>query len=264
MRPETRQRLLEISVRFYVRHGSSFDATRAQPWPGWTRLWESLRDGLPASGELCCFDAGCGNGRFALFLAEQLGTAGAGKRLAYVGVDLDSGLLDAARRDLAALPHAVLQQADLCGSDDPHVEPGSQDLVTLFGVLHHVPEEATRRAMLQKLAGLLAPGGRLVVSIWRLDQDPVRFEKKLVPWTLWNETQPTAQRVSLRDLEDGDVLLSWRGDQEAPRYCHFPTEGEIERLVALDSRLEPVERFVADGPTGRDNLYLTWRRLAAC
>ena len=40
---------------------------------------------------------------------------------------------------------------------------------------------------------------------------------------------------------------------------HFPAEAEIESWIqSLDARL--IERFVADGPTGRDNLYLLFRR----
>jgi SAM-dependent methyltransferase len=266
---ETRQRLLEISARFYERHGASFDASRGRPWPGWSRLWESLRGELAPGGKLRCFDAGCGNGRFALFLHERLSALGDSRPdLRYVGVDLDAGLLASARRDLEprlAATDFELASLDLADGDPPEIAAAaSQDLVTLFGVLHHVPDEAVRRSILQRMATLLAPGGRLVASIWRLDQDAERFETKRVPWPRWNESHEAEQRICLEHLEDGDVLLSWRGDCEVPRYCHFPTNDEVERLVDLGPGLEPAERFEADGPTGHDNLYLTWRRLTAC
>lgn len=255
LRPVTRQSLLDISTRFYERHGASFDATRGHPWPGWDRLWQLVSSSRAPDRRLACFDAGCGNGRFGRFLRERH------RGLRYVGVDLDEGLLDAARRELDGIPGVSLHRLDLAEDDPGRVVPArSQDLVVLVGVLHHVPDEAVRRRLLRRLAGLVAPGGILVASFWRLDRDETRFGRKRVPWERWNAGQPAERRIDASDLDPGDVLLRWRGDETVPRYCHFPDEAEIARLSSAAADLELIETFEADGPTGRDNLYLVWRR----
>ena len=261
LQPETRDRLLNISARFYERHGDSFHSTRNHPWPGWDQLWKLTQAQLP--GRIRCLDAGCGNGRFARFLRDQTDS------MSYLGVDLDEGLLAAARRDMADLESADLVRRDLVRDGLRDAVPAdSQHLVTLFGVLHHVPDEDARRDLLRQLAKRVAPGGILVASIWRLDQDPDRFSRKEIPWPEWNDAQAPDDRIDPVDLDEGDALLSWRGDRATPRYCHFPPEAEIERLADLGSDLcfdlSLEERFEADGPTGRDNLYLVWKRCAAC
>ena len=252
LRPETRQRLLDISARFYEQHGSSFDATRSHPWPGWKELWKQLQDHL--SIQISCFDVGCGNGRFRLFL-EAFGEA-----IIYTGVDLDRGLLDIARRELSHLPDVRLIQRNLLERTEDIVPEASQDVVVLFGVLHHVPDESQRHRLLTHLASRVAPGGVLVASIWRLDQDTERFARKTISWSEWNGLQSDSTRIDPSDLDEGDTLLGWRGDRTTPRYCHFPTDAEIERLAELGPEIELLERFEADGPTERDNLYLVWRR----
>lgn len=254
MRPETRQRLLDLSARFYETHGATFDSTRGHAWPGWERVWDLVEPLTSSDRQLHCFDAGCGNGRFGQFLHERH------RKLRFVGIDLDEGLLEAARRELSHLENAELLRHDLLESLDDVVAEASQDLVTLFGVLHHVPDESRRRDLLRRLASRVAPGGILVSSVWRLDRDAERFARKTVPWSEWNGPRRPDERIDPSDLDEGDALLSWRGDRSTPRYCHFPTDVEIERLAVLGPEMELVERIEADGPTGRDNLYLVWRR----
>lgn len=93
-------------------------------------------------------DAGCGTG----LLLSQLP---AGLRLA--GLDLSPRALEhAARR----LPGAELRSGSLPG--DLPFEPGSQDWILLTDVLEHVEDDD---AALAALGGLLAPGGRLLLTV---------------------------------------------------------------------------------------------------
>ncbi|MDA8019163.1 MAG: class I SAM-dependent methyltransferase [Thermoanaerobaculia bacterium] len=256
VRQETQRRLLEISTRFYQRHGESFDMTRSRAWAGWDRFWRKIaRSESAQEGPLRCLDAGCGNGRFALFLGSKVDS------LEYLGVDLDAGLLDSARTVPPGRHRLRFVRRDLIRDDLSALVPEqSQDLVTLFGVLHHVPGEASRRRLLRELGSRLTGGGRLAASIWRLDRDEKRFARKRISWSEWHETRSEAEHVDESDLDVGDVLLSWKGDRTTPRYCHFPDDAEIDRLAALGPDLAIEHRFEADGPTGRDNLYLVWRR----
>ncbi len=93
-------------------------------------------------------DAGCGTG---LLLSRLPG----GLRLA--GLDLSPRALEhAARR----LPGADLRQGSLPAPQP--FPPGSQDWILLTDVLEHVEDDA---AALTALGGLLAPGGRLLLTV---------------------------------------------------------------------------------------------------
>ncbi|MEM6455594.1 MAG: hypothetical protein AAF772_10900, partial [Acidobacteriota bacterium] len=88
--------------------------------------------------------------------------------------------------------------------------------IVLFGVLHHVPGAARRRALLCDLARRLAPGGVLAVSLWRFRDDPRQRRKCL------DEAAVRAAGIDPQRLEPGDHLLSFHGDRRVPRFaCHI-------------------------------------------
>jgi tRNA (uracil-5-)-methyltransferase TRM9 len=238
MNESVRQELLAINRRFYQEGAEGFSATRQRPWEGWRGLLPELRAHFPAS----CLDLGCGNGRFALFLeAEGLAP------ISYLGIDGSSGLLAEAR---ARLPEARFSFAEHDAGALPEVLPGQPfGLIVIFGVLHHVPGRAARRALLEDLEKRLAPGGLMIPSFWLLDRYPARFAKLLRP-------NPPALEGR---LEPGDALLSFAGKPGLVRYCHFPTDAEIDHCCGLPG-CEELRRFRADGPSGGDNLYAVLRR----
>jgi len=104
------------------------------------RPW--LRPGLRV------LDAGCGTG---------LLLAGLPAGLALAGLDISARALEHAGR---RLPHADLRPGGLPGPLP--FAPGSQDLILLTDVLEHIEDDA---AALASLRGLLAPGGRLLLTV---------------------------------------------------------------------------------------------------
>ncbi len=240
----TRRALRDLNRRFYDRFAADFSRRRERPWPGWERVVGRL----PPPGPQRVLDAGCGNGRFGSFLAG-------GRRpgsVRYLGLDGCARLLRIAADRLADLT-PDLRRVDLLDAELETVAGDERfDLVVLFGVLHHLPGHDVRRNLLCRLAAFLAPGGVLAASVWRLDRDP-RFDRLRVPWESFRGEAPAVSQ-----LEPGDVLLSFDGDVEHPRYCHFPADAEIDAWIEA---LEPplIDRFEADGPSGRENLYLLFR-----
>ncbi|MBI5595472.1 MAG: methyltransferase domain-containing protein [Elusimicrobia bacterium] len=91
-------------------------------------------------------DAGCGHG------AHTAMTARFAKEV--VGVDLNCA--DIARREVAAFPNASVVEGDIArvGFERPF------DVVYCVGVIHHTDDPA---ATFRHLAGLVRPGGRLIV-----------------------------------------------------------------------------------------------------
>jgi SAM-dependent methyltransferase len=180
---------------------------------------------------------GCGNGRFGFFLTEHF------PKLIYLGLDTDLQLLRYAQTTLSqtSLEYLLVQQ------DVVETPPsaGLFDVVALFGVIHHIPGEATRRALLQQLAQRVAPDGVLVFATWRF-YEQARFRQRIVPWP--------ADFV----VEKHDFLLDWQrgpsAQTEALRYCHYVDDLEQTILVEATG-LHEIARFRADGKSADLNCY---------
>ncbi len=111
-------------------------------------------------------DVGCGGG----ILSESMARAGA----RVLGIDLAQAVLDVA--ELHALQAGVSLDyravaAELLAAE----KPGAFDLVTCMEMLEHVPDPA---ATLNALAGLVKPGGDIVVST--LNRNPRAFAVAII------------------------------------------------------------------------------------
>lgn len=240
MNDALRLRLNAINRDFYRLTAAPFDQTRAQPWPGWLRLLDLLAaQGVQARSVL---DVGCGNGRFGLLLAQRSPAEG----WHYHGLDNSPALLAFARQRLAALPGVTLtlEARDLVENPlTAEADAPGYDLVALFGVLHHIPGAAARRALLRALAARVRPGGALAFAAWRFYEE-ARWRARVTPWP-----DDLAAHV-----EPGDLLLDWRREVRALRYCHHVDDSEHDALVAA-SGLREVARYRADGEGGQSNCY---------
>lgn len=229
----TIQRLNAINRDFYRTSADAFDQTRGRPWPGWITLMQHI----DSPGRV--LDLGCGNGRFGVFLADSLESP-----LVYHGIDNNAHLLQRAAADLNTRDSLTVQLEALDIIENPLPTPESPyDLIALFGVMHHVPGDNTRKRLLRQLAGMLAPGGVLVYACWRFYEFE-RFRERIVPWP-----DDLKGRV-----ETHDYLLDWRRGETAYRYCHYVDDDENADLIAA-TRLNPLATYRADGFNGQANLY---------
>jgi SAM-dependent methyltransferase len=238
----TARALNALNQTFYTDSAALFAATRRSPWPGWRELLPLLRTRSAAT----ILDAGCGTGRFASFLCGSLDRA-----FLYCGIDASAPLLADAERTLSGLPGARLLRADLVLDAPARALPEERfSVVVAFGLLHHIPQEARRRALILALAERVAPGGLLALTFWDFAGEP-RFARK------------TVRDVPAEfdgQLEAGDVLLRW-GAEGSPRlrYCHYCNDAEEARLLA-DLPLQPRLAFASDGRGGRLNRYRVLER----
>jgi tRNA (uracil-5-)-methyltransferase TRM9 len=252
MQLATQQRLLELNRHFYASVAREFDRSRA----GLPVGWQQLTAWLPASNQpLRVLDAGCGNGRLTRWLEAQA------RPVEYVGVDGDASLLAYAASNTRALTYVrtSFQQVDLTQPDWAlAIHPATQaplafELVTCFAVLHHLPGYALRRALLRSLAGLLTPGGTLMLSNWQF-LTSARFAQKQIDW----QTVGLSRAEVEQELEPGDALLPWQQGGYAVRYVHQVDAAELAQL-AQAAGLQVVHSFYADGKEGKLNLYAVLR-----
>ncbi len=242
MTPATAEALIELNRRFYDERADAFAAHRKGPWPGFSRVLAALPDGP-------VLDVGCGDGRFGVALARMRPGA------TWIGVDASRPLLDRARHRSDLPARRSLVTLDVARHPDALPQGPLAGAVAL-GLLHHVPTEARRTSLLRAMAGRLGPGGILAATFWRFRRADRLRRLELGPeaWARYG-VDPT-------DVEPGDALLSFGGDEDgAPRYCHFASDEEIDRLDAAVG-LPLHARYRADGREGELNEYLVWERPA--
>jgi SAM-dependent methyltransferase len=138
---------------------SRWQRTNAPRGDEYDARWKSLEaSGHDPHGEVAfvmrfepqsVLDAGCGTGRVAIELAHRGVTA--------VGVDLDQGMLEAARRKA---PQLRWVEADLAGLDlDTRF-----DVVVMAGNVMIFVEPGTEAQVVAAMAAHLVPGGRLIAG----------------------------------------------------------------------------------------------------
>ena len=198
-------------------------------------------DELPAPPQRI-LDVGCGHGRFAALLQER------GSCASYWGIDASAELVALARERSDLIPGAQFARVDVI-EDAQAIPAGPFELIGAFAVIHHVPIEAQRAALLRALSARLAPGGTLAVAFWRTTAD--EDSAKRVPWQ--------SAEIDERELERGDRLLRFDTDPRVFRFAHFADEAELARLASAPG-LPLAARFDSDGAGGIANAYLSWRR----
>ncbi len=252
MKDSTARALNALNRRFYSEIAHEFSATRERPWAGWQRITALLRSESLDTARWLVLDAGCGNGRFGHFLAQELN-----RPLHYIGLDFCPELLAEARRRLVNCPgiECELRECDLLENRWSESLRERCQLTAAFGIFHHVPGAAQRARLLRALASTLAPGGLLTFSLW-LRHAGEHLRPKHAPWN--EEPARGGDTIDPADLETGDTLLRW-GRGPSLRYCHFADETEVEQLSRALA-FESVDQFRADGVSGDWNHYSILRR----
>lgn len=140
----------------YDDYYTSLDYRKRYPRPNRATLEFLLRNGAVAAERV--LDYGCGNGRYALPLLQQTGAH-------VTGYDISQAAIAEFASYLAGQPLAR-RAALRCGEPEILEGTGSYDLILLlFGVLSHIGERRDRVAALRRMRRLIAPGGRLILTV---------------------------------------------------------------------------------------------------
>ncbi|XP_034190937.2 class I SAM-dependent methyltransferase fire dancer isoform X1 [Osmia lignaria lignaria] len=129
----------------------------------WPRIYQFLEELEP--GALVC-DIGCGNGKY----------LSVNHSIFKVGVDRCKRFTDIAREK----ENEVL----ICDNLALPFRDESFDAVLSIAVVHHFATTERRVHALRELARVLRIGGRLVISVWAMEQRHRKFESQdvLIPW----------------------------------------------------------------------------------
>jgi tRNA (uracil-5-)-methyltransferase TRM9 len=231
--------LNQLNTDFYNQIASDFSDTRSVPWEGWQKLLPYLNTlASQKDQKLNVLDIGCGNGRFFTFLNENLSDS-----FNYWGVDNSQELLK-------LIPKNTDQQANFSYYDviegllnetlvtDLQKLNSKFEVITLFGVLHHIPSFKLRQKLIHQLQKLLTKNGTLIITAWQFTDSPNLLKRAVSP-----------EKIGLKnnDLETNDYILDWqRGNHNSAfRYAHLTIEQEMTDLIQ-GSNLKIKDQYLAD------------------
>ena len=160
--------------------GSAYNEARAHdPSPELGLLIEAL----PSRGRV--LDIGCGGGvPVAATLAQYASV---------VGVDISLAQVEQAR---SRVPEATIIHGDI---SEQRFDPSSFDGVVSLYTLFHLPREQ-HRALLERIAGWLRPGGHLLVTLAESAHSGYTEEDFFGATMYWSHFEPEWYEATLRDL----------------------------------------------------------------
>ncbi|XP_058821775.1 uncharacterized protein LOC131683645 isoform X2 [Topomyia yanbarensis] len=137
-------------------------------------------------GSVVC-DVGCGNGRY---------LSGFNPTICTIGVDRCYRLTKVA--------HGKGSEVAICDNLELPFREESFDAVLSLAVVHHFATTERRVGAIRELARILRIGGRVIITVWALEQRHRRFESQdvLVPWQ-----PPRSKNAAISDEEDDDDFL---------------------------------------------------------
>ncbi len=249
----------------YSGTSANYDLTRRPV--GLELILGAFAIGSPPLAQQTVLDAGCGTGNYIAALASRVGRI--------QGVELNSGMLAAARAKFSGQPEVRLHEGSIL---ELPIESGSCSGVMVNFVLHHIEEGtdasfATTRRAVAECRRVLAPGGTLIVQTcsheqyrhgyWYSALIPEAIDRALaryIPLDLLEESmretglEPGGRLVPLDAVLQGDAYINphgpaqskWRDgdsswalveDAELSRVTD-----EIERMLEKDS----MDAFLAE------------------
>jgi tRNA (uracil-5-)-methyltransferase TRM9 len=224
-------RLIEINKAFYSRFAAEFSNTRSSGKINLRHILPYLADGSKM------LDIGCGNGRLAQRLDRE------NIHATYLGIDVIPELVEIAQNNATRWRNlsAAFRVADITQSGW-EADLSNYDLAISLAVLHHVPSFDLRASTLKNIRSALKPGGVLLMTNWKFDEN-IRLRRKIMSWSTVG--------IDGGQLEADDALIAWKRGGIGYRYVHLITPKEVESLArAAAFRIE--RQFYADAGL---NLY---------
>lgn len=176
---------LESQVRdFYNNNYERFDNSRFSVW----KAVKDFVDTFPKNSIV--LDAGCGNGKNMLYMQT--------KNINVIGIDFCGKLLNICKEKLLNVKYADVRNIPF--------EDNTFDYVISIAVIHHLSIESDRRNTINEMLRVCKPNGKILVSVWALEQDKdSRFKFTL-----------------------GDNIVKW---EDTTRYYHIHNKDTITDLL---------------------------------
>ncbi len=121
------KRVTEDVANFYNNHAEEFSKTRQNPWPGWDKCLEYIKNSF-SQDVVSVLDIGCGNGRFYKYLTDFSDFL-----VYYLGLDNNDYMVLE-----AVLKYQLAEFKNLNVFLDLDKVEKQYDVVSVFGLTHHL------------------------------------------------------------------------------------------------------------------------------
>lgn len=222
MNEKTVKEILNLNKKFYQSVSDEFSKTRRAPWSGWGRVVEVVKKVARGKAgvltKIKILDLGCGNGRFYEFIKKEL------PNIDYTGVDINNDLLRKAKekyKDARFIKKDIFEKLNSV--------KGEFDVVVVFGITHHLPDEKFRNVWFAYLPKLLSKNGVLILTFWDFEKLP------------------------------GDYLIGWNNKKDTARFCHQYSKKELETITKTFKKagLSCLDSYEAD----KNNWYFLFGKI---
>ena len=176
---------VENNVRqFYNNNYEKFDNSRYS-------IWKAVRNFVDNIAEdSLVLDAGCGNGKNMLYMQAR--------DIKVIGIDFCDKLLNICKEKVLNVKYADVRNIPF--------ENNTFDYVISIAVIHHLSIESDRRKAIDEMLRVCKPNGKILVSVWALEQDKnSRFKSTL-----------------------GDNIVKW---DDTTRFYHIHSKDTITDLL---------------------------------
>lgn len=195
-------------------HARRYDDTIRRVIPGYDALHSMtgvlLRDAIPDDGRILVVGAGTGS--------ELLALGAMGPQWRFTACDPASDMLAVARDRLAGQPVEARTTLHACITDDLPAEETAFDAATCLLVMHFLPDDGSKLALLKSIAARLKPGAPLVLADMHEDPASERWQRILRAWAGWQVSNGI------------DPEMVERGLQHVRRSVHFVPRARMEAL----------------------------------
>jgi len=256
MKQQTAYKLNQLTADFYSRIGQFWNQDSTYFWGGWFTL-STLID-VPKVSPFSVLDIGCGNGRFATFCSKHIAL---NNPLYYQGIDYSADMLSFSPNSADTKNHQYhFTKADVVRSVTWSRGCSSTfSLVTLMGLMHHIPSFSIRKNLLIQAALCVKPGGYLCFTTWRFNK-VARLQKRIVDLDGGEGRQILSDLgVDRSEFEPGDCILNWVKYDRAYRFSHHYSELELNELIAATG-MQLIARYIHDGRNSDQNEYFVLQK----
>ncbi|XP_065343614.1 uncharacterized protein fid [Cloeon dipterum] len=192
----------------------------------WPRVRQFIQDLEP--GSLVC-DVGCGSGKYLHINPDVF----------KIGVDRCARLTELAREK----DHEVM----VCDNLALPFKDDCFDAILSVAVVHHFATTERRVNALRELARVLRIGGRMLISVWAMEQRHRKFESQdvLVPWHRPQQQHLSTPSLELASTATTCTTTSEEGEAAGPTPYHAYTQtsdSDSARSVRAMSANQPRKR----------------------
>lgn len=211
MKEELVKKILEDTELGYDLICDKFSQTRSRFWKGLGFIGKYAKENSQV------LDFGCGNGRLVEIFLD--------KDIKYVGVDVSEGLINIAKKNVAAMRKSRSIQFLKIENDFKKLPFPSElfDSIYSIAVFHHLPSDKLRLEIAQELHRLLKKNGYIIVTVWDLWQS--RYWKNI--FKNWKD-----KLCGKSDLDNNDCYITFTDNsgQVFNRFHHAFTKYGLNKL----------------------------------